>query len=359
MRIAVTADLHLRTPSETPERYVSLEEILKSMTGRGTGLLVIAGDLFDADMRDFSGFESILGKPDFRNVRVLAIPGNHDPGLKQSHFALRTIRIIQSPTVLKLSEADKALTIIPYGCATTFSDAVATLSAQPIHGSVLIGHGDFVSGRTLRSNPYEAGFYMPLSRRDLDAGHFPLALLGHIHAPCSSGDVHYPGSPCPVDRSETGKRSYIELDLTSGTVQRIPIRSGLLYSRQRLPVVPGPGEVRHVRSAILGMAETMQIQEGEMETLRVSIQITGFAESRAAVGEACQSALTEAFGRREYDIDTSGLLVAEDQSRAALAAESFRRLSEMKDTGFWPAEAEAPEMEQVAEQALRIIYGVK
>jgi exonuclease SbcD len=359
MRIAVTADLHLRTPSETPERYVSLEQILGSMTGRGTGLLVIAGDLFDADMRDFSGFESILGKPDFRNIRVLAIPGNHDPGLKQSHFALRTIRVIPSPTVLKLGETDMALAIIPYGCAPTFSDAVTALSAQPIHGSVLIGHGDFVSGRTLRSNPYEAGFYMPLSRRDLDAGHFPLAILGHIHAPCSSGDVHYPGSPCPVDRSETGKRSYIELDLTSGTVQRVPIRSGLLYLRQRLPVVPGPGEARHVRSAILGMAETMQIQEGERETLRVSIQITGFAESRAAVGEACQSALVEAFGRRDYEIDTSRLLVAEDQSRAALAVEAFRRLSEMKEMAFWPAEAEAPEMEQVGEQTLKIIYGVR
>jgi hypothetical protein len=171
--------------------------------------------------------------------------------------------------------------------------------------------------------------------------------------------VHYPGSPCPVDRSETGRRSYIDLDLATGAVQRVGIRSGLLYLRHRIPVIPGPGEIRHVRSFVLAMAEGIQLSDSEMETVRVSLEVTGFAQSRAEVAEALRAALVERFGRKEYEIDTSGLLAADDPSRAALAAEAYRRLTGMKGEGSWPSEPEAPDVEQAAEQALKLAYGAK
>jgi len=359
LRIAVTADLHLRAISETPMRFRALEEILKSMSESKIALLVIAGDLFDQDVRDYSDFEALAGRPEFAGIRMLAIPGNHDPGLRQNHFTLRNMRVIQSPTVLRLSEGDRALAMIPYGSAPTFSDAMAKLSTQSVSGSILIGHGDFVAGRAVRPNPYESGFYMPLTRRDLDAGHLPMAVLGHIHSPISFGDVHYPGSPCPVDRSETGMRSYLQLDLATGGPQRTFLHPGLLFLSERVAVVPGPGEVRLVKESLSGLAARNGIPETDRDAVQVSLELVGFAESREAVAEAARLSLSEAFGRKDHSIDLSGLRVADDPLRAALAAETFRRLKAMRESGDWPAGSAAPDVSAAAEKALALVYGVK
>ena len=48
MKIAITADVHLKTGQEYPERYNALKDILDVLANEDIHTLIIAGDLFDA-----------------------------------------------------------------------------------------------------------------------------------------------------------------------------------------------------------------------------------------------------------------------------------------------------------------------
>ena len=75
MTVALTADVHLRTKIDHPERYNALENILEQIEAEGIKILIIAGDLFDKDFRNYADFEKLCKKhPD---VQLEIIPGNH------------------------------------------------------------------------------------------------------------------------------------------------------------------------------------------------------------------------------------------------------------------------------------------
>ena len=87
MRISVTADVHLRTKAEHHERYNALENIFEQTITEGIENLLVAGDLFDKVLQDYSEFEELCRK--FSNLQVHIIPGNHDPSI--SGKMLRTM----------------------------------------------------------------------------------------------------------------------------------------------------------------------------------------------------------------------------------------------------------------------------
>ena len=49
MKIAVTADLHLKSREECPERWNALENIINQMLAEDIKILIIAGDLFNIE----------------------------------------------------------------------------------------------------------------------------------------------------------------------------------------------------------------------------------------------------------------------------------------------------------------------
>ena len=59
MKIAVTADAHLRAEAGHPERYNALENVFAQTVEAGIENLIIAGDLFDKDFQDYSKFEKL------------------------------------------------------------------------------------------------------------------------------------------------------------------------------------------------------------------------------------------------------------------------------------------------------------
>ena len=77
MRVAVTADLHLR--ESNPERLENLEVLVRQLVSAGVRRLIIAGDLFDGADRSYARFDALAGAaPD---IRFTMIAGNHDPDL--------------------------------------------------------------------------------------------------------------------------------------------------------------------------------------------------------------------------------------------------------------------------------------
>ena len=153
MTIAITADLHLTTRAEHPQRFAALEDILNQMLACGSQTLVIAGDLFDENRRDFHEFEEIVARQDFRSLRVVIIPGNHDVTLKQSSFSLPQLLIIDHPQLAWLEEDGLPFLFLPYKPGVSSGDHLAAFREKisPLE-FVLVGHGDFISGvRTPKS----------------------------------------------------------------------------------------------------------------------------------------------------------------------------------------------------------------
>ena len=101
--------------------------------------------------------------------------------------------------------------MIPYLPGKTMGDVIG-MFADDIEPRewVLCGHGDWLEGRR-SPNPYEPGTYMPLTRSDLTQYQPAQVFLGHIHARRDE-PIHYPGSPCGLDISETGRRRFLLFD---------------------------------------------------------------------------------------------------------------------------------------------------
>ena len=91
MKIAVTADAHLRAGAGYPERYNALENVFAQTVAAGIETLIIAGDLFDKDFQNYSEFESLCR--DHPTVEVHIIPGNHDPGISKKRITGENVHI--------------------------------------------------------------------------------------------------------------------------------------------------------------------------------------------------------------------------------------------------------------------------
>ena len=59
MKIAITADNHLRTREEHPERWLAFENILSQLDAAEIRHLVISGDLYDKEYDNYSEFDQI------------------------------------------------------------------------------------------------------------------------------------------------------------------------------------------------------------------------------------------------------------------------------------------------------------
>ncbi len=95
MKVAFTADLHLTVGQMYPERYHALENIFQQMVEGGISTLIIAGDLFDETSRNYAEFDKLCSKN--KDIKVLAIPGNHDSLLNQQEVTAANLEIYSEP----------------------------------------------------------------------------------------------------------------------------------------------------------------------------------------------------------------------------------------------------------------------
>ena len=72
MKIAITADIHLKTKEETPGRWDALSNILDIMLSENINTLIIAGDLFDKESQNYSDFDKFCNKTKYTsNKRII------------------------------------------------------------------------------------------------------------------------------------------------------------------------------------------------------------------------------------------------------------------------------------------------
>jgi len=350
LRIAITADLHLTTQQDHPERFAALQDILRQCGRLDVDRLIIAGDLFDQTQQNYAEFEQAYVEARPEGLPVTVIPGNHDPGLTRGALAVDGLEVLSEPAVRHAGE-DFDLLFVPYKAGTSMGEHLPPFQTQLKAGRWgLISHGDWAVGlRAPDSN--EPGIYMPLTRADLEAHNPAVALLGHIHAPQDGPPVYYPGSPCPLDINEPGLRRFLILDTESLNVTPQRVDSPRLYFNETVVMLPVEDEPAYLRAELERRVKDWDLPEGWEDRVQQRLRVIGYASDRSAVETVAREALAD-FAFYDDRPDLSDLNHAVDSDRIHIA----RQVRDWVEALEWPAGDPEPSPEDITLEALRVIW---
>ncbi|MBP8959110.1 MAG: metallophosphoesterase [Bacteroidales bacterium] len=299
MKIAFTADLHLKTSGETPERYDALEFILNELTNRKINQLIIAGDTFNREAYSYNDFNSLCTK--FNHIQITLIPGNHDTEIDKRFFPADNIEVINKSGTKVFDNT--SFLFIPYDAAGTMDEYIAEFfhDNEIPEKWILIAHGDYYSsGRT--ANLYEPGVYMPLSVTAITKFNPMRVIPGHIHKPMESGRVIYPGSPCGLEINETGKRRFLIYDTGNNSFESIFINTGTIFMKETLMTFPVENETEIIKNSIDRMISNWNLTPDEQKRVRLRLFINGFSNDLTKLKDS----ITRHIGQKGisfYDVD--------------------------------------------------------
>lgn len=353
MRVAITADLHLTTREQHPERFLALANIMDQMIAAETRVLIIAGDAFEASERSLADFEAICQSRAQAGIEVMLVPGNHDQGLRKGAIAAENVRLVTEAQFVKLADAAPAFLLIPFTSGMTMGEAIQPFAEElPAGDWVLVGHGDW-SGGLRQPNPYEPGVYMPLTRRDIGAYEPREIFLGHIHRPTDHERLHYPGSPCGLDITETGPRRFLIYDAASGQVESHRVDNPVVYYDESFVMLPVEDEEDFVQQMVQERVASWDLEEGDIGKVRVRARVSGFSRDRRALSAAFERAFEGIEFYEGTPPDISSVSIALDPDRNAIAERVLARVKAQE----WPDGGDEPGQEEIMRQSLEVIYG--
>lgn len=353
MKVAITADIHLTTRQQHPERFNALQTISSILHDQNITSLIIAGDLFDRDQDHVSDFDRMCSESPLHDLSIYIIPGNHDPGIKQSHFASSNIQIIDTPKIVSLFSDDYPFLFVPYQLGFTMGEVIDPyVEALRDKSWTLIGHGDFAPTFS-KYNPYEPGVYMPLTNRDIDMYKPAKVFLGHIHISGDIGRVNYPGSPVGMDINETGHRYFLLYDPISGSIDKQIINTDVLYFNESLLLLPSEVESNYIFEQANRIMESWKIKNNERNKVRLRVIAKGYSTNR----ERLTGLIKEAFGDirfyKDEPPDISDVKVSDDLERENIAKQVIQQIQDMN----WPCSEDEPTKSDIEHAALTVIYG--
>lgn len=351
MKFAITADLHLRSRQQTPERFAALENIFSQLRALKIETLIIAGDLFDAQYNNYSEFEAVCRLPENRNIQVLIIPGNHDPNISQSGITTKNVHIFSQPELVSFGANSVKLFFIPYSSQKNIGEVLAEFSNQLSAGQWgIVSHGDW-SGNTKATNSYEQGRYMPLYQCDLDAYKPIKAFMGHIHAPYNSQPVYYPGSPCGLDITETGRRRFITYDSASDLVESQIVDTEHIYFNRTFVIYPVDDEQAATQNLLHDWIESWGLSQNEKSKARIRVTLRGYATDKSKLKQVLLDSLSGYKLVEEPELDD--VLIATDQRRSQILDLVKEKITELN----WPENPGEPNKDQILLEAIKLVYG--
>lgn len=351
MTIAITADLHLISRQEHPERYAALDDILLQMHQQGVAILIIAGDLFDASRNNYADFEQVCREhPD---IQFWIIPGNHDPSINHQTIVAPNVRIYSTPGIYCVELGSVPFLFLPYEKGKTMGERIAEFARElPMDHWVMIGHGDFLeSARDV--NPYEEGLYMPLTRKDLQMFRPRQVFLGHIHVPTDREPIYYTGSPCGLDITETGSRRFLLYDPQSSSVESRTVNTQVLFFNEALTIFPMEDEAAYIQNKIAGLLNHWALQPDQRDKVQLRMKLSGFSSDREALLRTVQESLAGMSYYKNEGPDISAVSSSADPNRDALAKMVVQRIKDQA----WPDGPDEPGCDEIILSALQIIYG--
>lgn len=301
MKFLLTADLHLS--AEHPERTAALEKILAQCERDAVGYLLIAGDLFDANV----DVEAI--KPEVRDhfsdnaFETLVIPGNHDrTAYREEDYFGDDVEVLKQQPYTQRDLGPVNLVAVPY-FQGDFAELVDDLAAARredrtnillLH-CTLAGVGGSVFGTESR--------YLPVTPEQLLQTSFEYVFAGHIHSSPTKRRISdetvfvYPGSPVSITTRETGRRGVWLFDTEDGQLTKRDLDT-FHYERVTLDLAPGETD-DHLETL------RARLEEKGLSNAHLIVEPSGFIErDEAEFFDELTEIVTDA-SPADYEIDRS------------------------------------------------------
>jgi exonuclease SbcD len=353
MKIALTADLHLTSREQHPERYHALEDILSQLVEDRIRHLFIAGDLFDASLKNYKDFELVCNRDQFRNIQIYIIPGNHDAEITAKSIVAENVKIFSQPEVIQIQNTKPSLFLLPYLPGKTMGESIEFYAGQlSPHEWILLAHGDWSDGMK-SPNPYEPGIYMPLTSKDIQRYQPSRVFLGHIHKPMNKERVHYMGSPCGLDISETGIRTFLVYDLEMDECESRPVNNDIVLFDEHFIVVPAENEVSLLQQEIRKRVLAWNLPDLDLSSVNLRVKVNGYCSDRAALKATLDEAFQDFTFYRGEQPDISEVSVSEDTELQFLVDKVKERIEDLD----WSASPDEPGRADILLAALKVIYG--
>jgi len=346
LKIAITADIHLNSYKETPERYHALKDIFQQAVSTSLDAVLISGDLFNQDFNNYSDFENLA--KEFPKLKIWILPGNHDPKISSRSLVGKNLRIFEKAEIV---DADIPFLMLPYQAGITMGEVIAChVESLARRSWVLFGHGDWLDG-IRKPNPLETGTYMPLTRADLDRYQPARVFLGHIHAR-SDGLIHYPGSPCGIDITETGKRRFLVFDSSTGDVESRTVKTDVIYHIANLLILPVEDEAAYLRNLISSEKRKWKVSKEDVVKTKIRVKVQGYTQDKGALNKVLQEEFKDFSFYNEESHNLDDVSVSVDQNRIRIA-EQVKDKIENLELSHSPDE---PGRDLVIMKSLKLIF---
>jgi exonuclease SbcD len=319
MKIAVTADVHLKTKEKSGERWNALASLLDKMISEDITNLIIAGDLFNQESHNYSEFDDFCKSEEYirHRIKFFVIPGNHDPSISQKDFTSDNIKIFSKTEIIGFGNPPAFFLFIPYQPAKSMGEAAAEYKKDLTGPWILIGHGDYAAG--LRDpNLYEPGIYMPLTRSDIQYYNPAKVILGHIHKKMNLGKVYYPGSPCGLDINETGRRSFLIIDTDNFDISEKVIDTDIIFFNETLISLPVKNEFEYIKREARDMVKGWDIDNKDIPKIRMRLKVKGYTSDKNKLLEVIKNTLKDFTSYNNEEPDLSDVSVFDDPERTAV-----------------------------------------
>lgn len=350
MKIAITADIHLKTEQENPERLNALRDILDQLIKEDIRTLIIAGDLFDMESNNYSVFDELCRDKKYAGIDFYVIPGNHDQVISPKYFSSGNIKVYSEPEFVTFEDSAAGFLFVPFVADKSMGEVLAKHSMLLRERWILVGHGDYLSG-TKDPNNYETGVYMPLGRSDIELFNPAKVILGHIHKKIESGKVRYPGSPCGMDINETGRKSFIILDTRDLSISEKMVSTDYLFFIENLLALPTADEFEDMKNKIRAIVDGWGLSSEEAPKARIRLKVRGYTTDKKMLENAISQPL-EGFKFYNHEgPELSGVSILNDPERVSVVERVKSRVESVaEDYGYTQEKRDS-----VLEQSLRLI----
>jgi DNA repair exonuclease SbcCD nuclease subunit len=325
VRIIHTADVHLSP--EHPGRMEALEQVVDLCEQEDADLLLITGDLFDANV-DLEDLKTDL-RPLFseNSFQTLVIPGNHDKSaFRQEDYFGEDLEVLQDKPYSQKIIEDLNIVAVPY-TNKAFSELVKTLSEalEEDKENILMIHCT-LAGAT--GGFGEESEYLPVKPSELVQTGYDYVLAGHIHSSATRKTFGntvfaYSGSPVSISSNETGKREAWLLETGEGLETKELDTE--YYLREKKEVLPG--EEDEVTEEI-----RQDLKDKDLDKASVIVEVEGFTEEKVEEFSEEVQDRVEGLGPADVDVEVLGLESASSVMDSEIYRE-FRRKMEEKDFG--------------------------
>lgn len=219
MKFIHIADVHFDTPftlletrnlaeNRRLEQRNAFKKVIDYIRENSIPYLFICGDLFETEYVKSSTIEYINKQFEtIPNTKILIIPGNHDPYIKNTYYTTYTFAKnvkIFTQELDKVEDGD--INIYGYGFDNFYMRAEGKedlIQKDTEKINILLTHCDLDGAK---NNDVR---YNPISKKRLKALGFDYVALGHIHKTIIEENIAYSGSLISLGFDELGKHGMI------------------------------------------------------------------------------------------------------------------------------------------------------